>query len=277
MGRLRWIGFVVLLLAGCSGGPNGPLSFCPGVHSLLPQAKMLRQTAPESLPLPRELDKQLLPPYVVEAGDVLLLQPTDLDSPARLPGDQTVLPDGTISMGRYGALLVAGKTVSEIQEEARRQVEAQTPNAGAIVARVVVRQSKVFYVLGEVNAPGAFPLAGRETVLDALLIAGGLNNRASRRQIILSRPTSPDGCRVVLPVCYDHIVQLGDTTTNYQIAPGDRIFVPTRGAEDKPRRGCSPGLCPPAMAATPFSPTVVVPEPDLETVPIPRPFAPSER
>ena len=48
------------------------------------------------------------------------------------------------------------------------------------------------------------------------------------RSIILSRPSPPDGCRTVLPICYDQIVQLGDTSTNYQIQPGDRIYVPTR-------------------------------------------------
>ena len=30
----------------------------------------------------------------------------------------------------------------------------------------------------------------------------------------------------MLPVCYRQIVQLGDTTTNYQLQPGDRIYVP---------------------------------------------------
>ena len=94
--------------------------------------------------------------------------------------------------------------------------------------RLVTRQSKVFYVLGEVNAPGSFPLNGRETVLDAIVAAGGLTDKASRRNIILSRPTHPNGCRVVLPICYREIVQLGDTSTNYQIAPGDRVFVATR-------------------------------------------------
>ena len=60
------------------------------------------------------------------------------------------------------------------------------------------------------------------------IAAGGLTDRASRRNIILSRPTAPEGCRIVIPICYREIVQLGDTSTNYQIAPGDRIFVPTR-------------------------------------------------
>jgi polysaccharide export outer membrane protein len=116
-----------------------------------------------------------------------------------------------------------------------------------INVRLIGRNSKVYYVLGQVNAPGSFPLQGRETVLDGLVSAGGLNTRASRSNIILSRPTVPDGCRIVLPVCYRQIVQLGDTTTNYQLQPGDRIYVPamtfweTLCGEDKDeKKGCSP-------------------------------------
>ncbi len=221
------------LLGGCTGRPGGPFSLATEGQRLLPATKELRQAAPDALALPRELDKALAPPYVVEPGDVLLVQPANFDSPARLPGDQPVLPDGTINLGRYGRLLVAGKTVEQIEPEVRAVVEAQTADAGPIAVRIVSRQSKVFYVLGEVNAPGAYPLTGRETVLDALLVAGGVNNRANLDGVTLSRPTPPDGCRVVLPVCYEEVVQLGDTATNYQVAAGDRIFVPAKGFFDQ--------------------------------------------
>jgi polysaccharide export outer membrane protein len=39
-----------------------------------------------------------------------------------------------------------------------------------------------------------------------------------------------------LPICYNDIVQVGDTSTNYQLAPGDRIFVPTRTFYEEPFR-----------------------------------------
>jgi polysaccharide export outer membrane protein len=219
----------VLLMTGCSLAGTG-LNFFPQGHRLTDAAKAVRNSSTAPLPLPRELDKRALPPYTVEPGDVLLVTPGNLDSPVRVPADQPVLPDGTIHLGRYGSVVVAGQTVNEIEAMVRDAVRAQEPNAGPIIVRVVTRVSKVYYVLGEVNAPGAFTLNGRETVLDGILAAGGLNDRASRRDIILSRPTRPDGCRVVLPVCYSEIVQLGDTTTNYQLAPGDRIFVPTRAS-----------------------------------------------
>ncbi len=67
----------------------------------------------------------------------------------------------------------------------------------------------------------------RETVLDALITAGGLSDRANDHKIILTRPMSAGQPRVILPVCYQQILQLGDTSTNYQLQPGDRIYVPS--------------------------------------------------
>lgn len=225
-------GFVPLILlvaSGCTSTPgSSPLAMLQQNHRLLDSAKEMRAAATEPAALPRELDKALLAAYVVEPGDALLVQPADLDSPIRLPGDQTVMQDGTIDLGRYGRLVVAGKTVAAIEPDVKALVEKQTKDAGPITVRLVTRQSKVYYVLGAVNAPGAFPLSGRETVLDAILAAGGLGTQGSRRNIILTRPTPPGSCRIVLPVCYREIVQLGDTSTNYQILPGDRIFVPNK-------------------------------------------------
>jgi protein involved in polysaccharide export with SLBB domain len=277
---------LLLFFASCSisSGCSNILGLSPTTNRLTDQAKALRSAYPEPLQLPRELDKRIALPYIVEPGDVLLVQPVNLDSPVRLPGDQTVLPDGTIQLGRYGQIIVAGKTIAQIETEVRAQILAQEKEAGPITVRLVTRVSKVYYVLGEVNAPGAFPLQGRETVLDAILAAGGLNDKASRKFITLSRPTPPDGCRVVLPVCYNEIVQIGDTSTNYQIANGDRIFVPTRGHDDcgkkkvcppcgrpqvpcPPPEGCPHGPPVAGPAPAPFTPFQPLPGPPLQSVP----------
>ena len=235
---------LALLLAGCTTGPGGRSSLFPQGHRLIEPARDIAAAAPEPLPLARELDKRVTPPYVVEPGDVILVQSADFESPIRLPGDQTVMPDGTIHLGRYGQLLVAGKTVEEIQATARSLLQSQVKDVPPITARVVTRTSKVFYVLGEVNNPGAFQLTGRETVLDAIVAsAGGLTDRASRNRIILSRPSHPGEGRIVLPICYSEIVQLGDTSTNYQLLPGDRIYVPTWTFFEDCKRDKKP--CPP--------------------------------
>ncbi len=276
LGSWAWL---CLALAGCSISPGNKLTLFPQSHALIDAAKDLRRAYPEPLDLPRELNKQVLPVYRVEPGDVLLVQPASLDSPVRLPADQPVLLDGTINLGSYGKLVVAGKSVEEIEADVRAAVARQSKDAGPILVRLVNRVSKVYYVLGEVNTPGSFPLAGRETVLDGILAAGGLTDRASRDNIILTRPTAPHGCRVVIPICYSDIVQLGDTSTNYQLAPGDRIYVPSRGLlEDcflfhkkpcapcgRPQTPCAlegpcahpavrPGYGPPAPVTAPVTP-----------------------
>jgi polysaccharide biosynthesis/export protein len=271
-------------LAGCSAfGLQSPTSTRSN-NQLTKTAKELREVAPVPAAVPRELNKTLLPTYVVEPGDVLLVQPVDLDSPLRLPGDQTILLDGTIDLGKYGRPVVAGKTLAQIETDLHTWIQNQTKDSSAVTVRLVNRASKVYYVLGEVNAPGAFPVAGRETVLDAIIAAGGLNSRASQNRIILSRPSKPCDCRFVLPVCYRNIVQLGDTSTNYQIQPGDRIFVPGRGMVEEffffcvkdPVCNCGDHrLCPIAREECCTHPPEAIVERPLP-LPAPKPVAPPE-
>src|SRR5262249_49489986 len=53
-------------------------------------------------PVPRELRKVTLPPYVIEAPDILLVEaPALKDQPVR--GQHLVRPDGTINVGIYGS------------------------------------------------------------------------------------------------------------------------------------------------------------------------------
>jgi protein involved in polysaccharide export with SLBB domain len=236
---------------GCSTVAS-TFGFSPPVHKLIPPAEQMRMAAAQPAALPKELDKSSLPAYVVEPGDTLAVEPADLDSPIRLPGSQVVLPDGTIDLGKYGRPVVAWKTVAEIEAMVRKSIDAQSKEkvGNTIQVRLIGRESKVFYVLGEANAPRAYPLAGRETVLDGILTAGGLTRQADTKRIILSRPSTPESCRTVLPVCYDQIVQLGDTSTNYQLMPGDRIYIPSKPLFDpsngicKKKQACGPCLTP---------------------------------
>lgn len=225
--RIRLTGAALTLLVVAVGCET--LGLSPPANQLLPVTKEMRNSAPMPPAVPRELAKELHPAFVVEPGDVLLVQPADLDSPLRLPPDQTVFADGTIDLGVYGRPTVAGKILPQIEAEVKELIQAKEKGKDAVTVRLIGRNSKVYYVLGEVNAPGAFPINGRETVLDGIMAAGGITRRASEQNVVLSRPTPPDGCRVVYPVCYTNIVQLGDTTTNYQLQPGDRIYVPGKG------------------------------------------------
>lgn len=227
---LRALPFTLLLLALFTTGCTGPGGFTlfPAGNFLLRSTKDLSRSVPPNTVVPRELDKTVLSAYVIQPGDVLLVEPVQLDSALRFPADQTVLPDGSIDLGRFGRLIVAGRTLEQIESDVAAAVRAVEKEGGAVNVRLINPQSAVYYVLGEVSSPGSYPFVGRETVLDAILAAGGLTDRASVCNIILSRPSAPCGCRTVIPICYNKIVQQGDTTTNYQVMPGDRIYVATR-------------------------------------------------
>jgi protein involved in polysaccharide export with SLBB domain len=288
-GLLGWLAVVGLTTAGCLPSAGSKLSLFPEGNRLSDSAQALRTQSAPPPGIARELDKQVSGPYVIEPGDVLLVQPASLDSPVRLPGDQPVLADGSIQLGRFGRIQVVGKTLEQIEAEVNGQIKAQVNDAGPIVVRLVTRDSKVFYVLGEVNAPGSFQVKGRETVLDAIVAAGGLNSNASRRGIILTRPTAPDSCRIVLPVDYNAIVQDGNTCTNYQIRAGDRIFIPCRSTwedlancfgDKKSRKAPPPVSCMPAASigapvplATTLPATIERPVPPSGQV-LPPPFPP---
>jgi polysaccharide biosynthesis/export protein len=215
--------FMLLLSCGCS--TSSGFSLWPNQFPLLPQAKQFSNMAPLPTPLPIENCKTVLPAYFIEPGDDLLIEPVDFAADLRLPADQRVLVDGTIDLGEYGRIVVAGMTVEQIEAAIETRIESIVNTRHAINVRLLEANAAQVYVLGEVGSPAAYPLVGRETVLDAILLAGGLTNRASPCDIVLVRPTDPCDCRVVLPVCYRQITQLGDTTTNYQLQPGDRIYV----------------------------------------------------
>ena len=220
------IGLVIGMMAtaGCS---TLDLSLWPASFPLF-ATKALAERSPKPNALAKELDKQTVSDYFVEPGDRILVEATSLNSDFQAIGDQKIQIDGSIDLGRFGRLRVAGLTVESIEYAIEERLREITGKPEAINVQLVESNSAEVYVLGEVGSPGAYAIDGHETVLDAILVAGGLTSRASPCDIVLVRPTSPGQCRVVLPICYRQLTQIGDVSTNYQVQPGDRIVVAPR-------------------------------------------------
>jgi protein involved in polysaccharide export with SLBB domain len=90
---------------------------------------------------------------------------------------------------------------------------------------VTAYNSKNYFVLGDVGAPGRLPFVGNETVLDALQFAGGLLHTAEPKDIRLVRPARGGKPARVYKVDLVAIRDRGDVTSNFQIFPGDRLVV----------------------------------------------------
>ncbi len=222
----------LLAVTGCS---SLGLTLWPSQLPILAKAKDFASRSPMTNDLEHELAKQPLAEYFVEPGDRLLIEPVEFDSNFQSAGDQTVLVDGSIDLGRYGRLRVSGMTIEAIEATVSDQIALISNKRELINVQLLEANAAQVYVLGAVGSPGAFNIDGHETVLDAILMAGGLTSKASPCDVILVRPTEPGACRVVQKICFRQITQLGDVTTNYQVEPGDRIVVGERSLGEELR------------------------------------------
>jgi polysaccharide biosynthesis/export protein len=179
---------------------------------------------------PRELRMVSMPPYVVEPPDELEI--TARPAIADLPSTPlTVQADGQLDLGFLGDVYVSGLTLSQVEQKIAQHLDAREGRGSPREPRQVsVRlangsQSKVYYVIGTVSTPGKYPIKGNETVLDAILGAG-LKSHSLPEKSYLVRPHPAGAADQVLKIDWVGIKERGDTLTNYQIFPGDRIVVP---------------------------------------------------
>lgn len=145
-----------------------------------------------------------------------------------ITGEHLVAPDGTVNLGTYGQAYVAGMTLEEAKQAIDVQLAKSLDNPDVSVS-VFAYNSKVYYVVTEGAGLGdtisRFPITGNETVLDALAAVNGLS-RVSSKRIWIARPMPEGaGCDAVLPVDWRDITKGAATATNYQILPGDRVFI----------------------------------------------------
>ena len=146
----------------------------------------------------------------------------------QIAGEHRVGPDGTINLGTYGTVYVTGMTI----EEAKKTIEQHLSkylDAPEVSVDVFNYASKVYYIIGQGAGLGdscvRVQITGKETVLDAISQINGLSRVASKH-IWIARP-APDrvSCDQILPVNWDEITRGASTATNYQILPGDRLYI----------------------------------------------------
>jgi polysaccharide export outer membrane protein len=144
-------------------------------------------------------------------------------------GDHIVSQDGTITLGTFGCVNVTGLTISQAKCEIERHLSRWLLDPIVSVS-ISGYNSKVYYVITDGAGFGQqvyrFPITGNETVLDAISLISGLPAVSSKRHIWLARPTpAQTSCYEILPVNWEAITEAGSTETNWQIFPGDRVFV----------------------------------------------------
>jgi polysaccharide export outer membrane protein len=209
-----------------------PLTFLAGCHGILDRhaENKIPQYGVIDPNQPRELQMVSLPPYVIEPPDELEVAVRPAVPDLNLT-TVTVQADGVIDLGFAGDVYVAGLTLAQaelkISQHLMMTAGAKPPSEPYQVSVRLVNgsTSKSYYVLGTVTTQGRFPCTGNETVLDALMTAGLRSNSLPEKSYLV-RPHPAGGPDQVLKIDWFGIKDRGDTLTNYQVLPGDRIVVP---------------------------------------------------
>jgi polysaccharide biosynthesis/export protein len=155
----------------------------------------------------------------------------ELGAAQRVAGQYLVGPDGTVTLGSYGGVQIVGMTLPEAKGAIEQHLSNYLDNP-VVSIDVFAYNSKVYYIVlqGAELGDGVyrFPVTGNDTVLDALANINGME-QVSSKKIWVSRPQHGSTCLQILPVDWVAITENADSTTNYQLLPGDRVFV----AEDR--------------------------------------------
>lgn len=154
--------------------------------------------------------------YKLGAEDVIFVR---VWREPELSGPLMIRPDGKITMPLIGELQAAGQTPEELAK-AITEALSKVMKRPEVFIQVTQVNSKKYYISGEVNRVGAFPLVTPITVLEAISAAGGLREFANGSKITIIRGTKR------FKFNYKDVVKGKNLDQNIYLENGDHIIVP---------------------------------------------------
>jgi polysaccharide export outer membrane protein len=136
--------------------------------------------------------------------------------------EERIKDDGTITLTHIGAVQAAGKTPGELQKEIH---DRYVPDYYRRLTVVVTGEQRVYYVGGQVRAPGRQVYLGTTTVTKAIQSAGDFTDFGAKTRVELTRA---DG-KTVKVNC---VKAAKDAALDLPVYPGDKIHVPLRDWRD---------------------------------------------
>ena len=160
------------------------------------------------------------PDYKIGPQDVLRIDVWKENEISRIT---PVRPDGRISLPLLNDVQAAGLTPTQLAGVIADGLKKYITNPQVTVGVTEINSRRV-YVTGEVTKPGAFPLQGNMTVLQALTSSGGFTQFAKTKGIYVLR--TEDNKQVKHPFNYKDVVKGKHPELNIVLQPGDVIVVP---------------------------------------------------
>lgn len=141
-----------------------------------------------------------------------------------------VTPDGRIAFPIIGNMQAEGLSLNELENMVNNRYSAFIRNLHATLILLEIHNAK-FYVVGEVEKPGAYEMPQRVNLVDAIAMANGHKKSAFLREVVVFRN---DGLErpIAFKVDLETVLEKGISHPNLTLRPADIVYVP-RGPLDK--------------------------------------------
>ena len=158
--------------------------------------------------------------YRLAAGDKLRIE---VYKDAQLSQSLQIRPDGKVTLPLVGDIAAAGRTAVELRDAIATSLEEYI--AKPVVTVIVTETTpQVVYVTGEVNKPGALPVAnGQMSIIQAIAMAGGFTDFANKKDIQVLRK----GAAGMQKLRFNYKDALSDDNRRepLPLLPGDTVIV----------------------------------------------------
>jgi len=159
------------------------------------------------------------PDYRIGPGDVVRV--SVWEEPQFTTSAIVVRPDGKISIPLVSDLAIAGDTPEQAEKLLSDQLTRfiKHPRVTLIVEEI---HSRIVYITGEVQHPGAYPLIGPMNVVQLIARSGGPTEFAKKKDVyVLHQDIGPR-----TRVNYQLVLEGKHLEENIGLVPGDTVVVP---------------------------------------------------
>ena len=157
--------------------------------------------------------------YILDYGDVLKIQLIGIKNSN---DSYEVLRSGALNIPDIGNIIVSGLSLAQASSLIQAKVESIYVGTEAYTSIENMRDINVL-VSGNAFNPGIYTLSGNSNPLQALVVAGGINEFGSFRNIVVKRKN-----KIIQKIdIYEYLI-FGNAQKHIRLQSGDLIFVEKR-------------------------------------------------
>lgn len=142
-----------------------------------------------------------------------------------LSGAVAVRPDGRISTPLVEDIQALGRNPVELARDLEKALAKyiRDPQVTVMVTNFAGSSSEQIRIVGEAAKPQAIPYRQNMTVLDVMILVGGLTDFADGNRAVLVRGAEQNK---QYSVRLSDLVRRGDISANVDVRPGDVLIIP---------------------------------------------------